>query len=321
MEYTKETYYQKLLELLPESNFTLDIFNGTEQPCQITCKKCNTVHKFAYAGLIARRARRNCKNVCKNCEINAWTNKQIEAEHKAKNMLKNKKTIQLISGLKSWASREEAVWKCTKCNHIFSRTPQVMFTLGSLNCPWCETRPQTYTEEMIKTQTQELWGNEYTILQINNIERNKNGSRRILVCHNKCGFKYNVSQYNFLHGQGCPRCKQSHGEWKLAKYLTKYNFKYQQQFPIYAEGHHLKLDFYLEENNQKFAIEYNGIQHYQPIEYFGGLKGYQIQQFRDNIKINYCKENNINLIIIPYNDESLINSDKLAQRLSDQVTE
>lgn len=320
MAYTKEEYYQYLQTILPESDFTLTTFNGTELPCKITCNICGTTHDFSQAALITRRARRNCKNVCKNCEHNDWTQRQKAAENKAKFLLEQKKTIELVDGLKSWGSKEVAIWKCLKCNHTFERAPSIMFTQNSLFCPWCETHPFVYTEEMIKEKTYELWGTEYTLLNISSLQ-NKNGSKRIIVCHNNCGFKYSVSLWNFLHGQGCPKCKSSHGEVKVRKYLNEHNFKFQEQYSIFIDNTYLRFDFYLEENNQKFAIEYNGIQHYQPVHYFGGIEGFQKQQKRDELKNQYCCSHKINLIVIPYNDESLINSEKLAQRLRGQAAE
>lgn len=323
MKYTKETYYQYLLKLLPESNFSLDVFFGTEKPCKITCLTCGAHLSFSQAALLARRARRNCKNVCHNCENNDWTKRQQNAKNKALYKLARKQTIQLIGNIKTWSSREPVEWKCLKCNHTFSRSPFVMFAQNSLNCPWCETHPFEYTEEMIKAQAQELWGSEYSVLQVLNIPREKgNKSRRILVCHNKCGFKYFVNQYHFMHGQGCPHCRTSHGEWKIKKYLDTHGFTYQQQYPIKTDsGRTLKLDFYLEEGARKYAIEYNGIQHYQPIEWFDGEEGFKSQQARDKEKIDYCTQHNIDLIIIPFNDDFIIDNNLLAQRLGGQAAE
>lgn len=317
--YTKETYYKKLMNLLPESNFTLDAYSGTEKPCEITCNICNTHYIFSEANKIARRASRGNKNACKNCENNGWTLRQKEAKNKALYMLEKKQTITLVGEVKSWASKEESVWHCSKCDHNFKRSPFIMFSQKSLTCPWCETHPFEYSKEIIQEKAKELWGNEYTFLDID-IIKNKNGSKRVLVQHNKCGFKYSVSLYNFLHGQGCPRCKISHGEKKVRDYLIKHNFAFQEQYCIETNNTYLKIDFYLEENNKKYAIEYNGIQHYKPIEYFDGEQGYKKQVIRDNYKKEYCKLNNIELIIIPYNDESLLNSEELAQRLHSQVT-
>jgi len=47
-------------------------------------------------------------------------------------------------------------------------------------------------------------------------------------------------------------------------------------------------------------IEYDGIQHFKPIKYFGGEEKFKFQQKTDFIKNEYCKNNNIKLLRIPY---------------------
>ena len=47
-------------------------------------------------------------------------------------------------------------------------------------------------------------------------------------------------------------------------------------------------------------IEYDGEQHFRPIEYFGGQKKFELQQKHDTIKNEYCKNNGIPLLRIPY---------------------
>ena len=59
-----------------------------------------------------------------------------------------------------------------------------------------------------------------------------------------------------------------------------------------------RFDFYLENINHKIAIEYNGMQHYKETDFFvSDLKTFQE---RDKRKAEYCKQNNIELYIIPY---------------------
>lgn len=322
MIYTSETYKEYLQKLLPKSNFELIDFQGTEKPCSIHCKNCNGNTSFTLASNISRRARSGCRNVCTNCEENAWKKKQKDAFNKAQYLLKKKGSIELIGEIRSWGQKEKTEWKCLKCNHTFERSPFSMFqSMGkALSCPWCETHPFEYDEEMIKEKAFEMWGTEFSFLSVDNI-KNKNGSKRILVKHNKCGFSYSVSLYNFLYGQGCPKCKKSHGEKKVRDYLNNYSFSFLEQKVIFINNTYLKLDFYLEEDNKKIAIEYNGVQHYKPVEYFGGEKEYLKQCERDKWKKEYCEENKIELIIIPYNDESLLKTNELAQRLRGQVPE
>ena len=51
------------------------------------------------------------------------------------------------------------------------------------------------------------------------------------------------------------------------------------------------------------CIEYQGIQHYTPIDFFGGENSFIELKNRDKIKRNFCKENNITLIEIKYDED------------------
>ena len=68
----------------------------------------------------------------------------------------------------------------------------------------------------------------------------------------------------------------------------------------FAQRKHFVVDFYIQESN--VIIEYNGIQHYEPIGRFGGKESFIQQQERDMALRQYCKEHGIRLIEIPYWD-------------------
>ena len=65
-----------------------------------------------------------------------------------------------------------------------------------------------------------------------------------------------------LTGQGCPICKESHGERKIRNFLNKYNIKHkgQHMFEDCINIFPLPFDFYLVDLN--ILIEYDGIQHF-----------------------------------------------------------
>lgn len=116
-------------------------------------------------------------------------------------------------------------------------------------------------------------------------------------------------------GGGCPKCCQSRGEAEISRILNKYNIDYisQHKFPnLKCEGY-LKLDFYIPSLN--LVIEYDGIQHFYPVEHFGGEKEFKERQKRDELKNTYCKENRINILRIPYTvkfrDIEMVLSDKI----------
>lgn len=104
----------------------------------------------------------------------------------------------------------------------------------------------------------------------------------------------------------CRFCNISQGELKISEYLNSQNIKYKTQY-IFKECKYIKplrFDFYIPKNN--ICIEYDGQQHFEPINFNGdqdgGIGKFIETRKRDNIKNQYCKENNIELIRIPYWD-------------------
>lgn len=61
------------------------------------------------------------------------------------------------------------------------------------------------------------------------------------------------------------------------------------------------LDIYIP--CKRIAIEYQGIQHYEPVDFFGGKEAYKRRLVLDKNKANLCKKNNIILITWDYNEE------------------
>ena len=105
-----------------------------------------------------------------------------------------------------------------------------------------------------------------------------------------------------INGSGCPKCKESIGEKIIRDILDWKNVFYQCQksFDNCKNINKLTFDFYLPKYN--ICIEYDGEQHYKPIEFFGGSISLKKQKIRDGIKTRFCKENDIKLIRIGYNE-------------------
>ncbi len=62
----------------------------------------------------------------------------------------------------------------------------------------------------------------------------------------------------------------------------------------------MRFDYYL----KKFSalIEYNGEQHYLPVKCWGGEEGLRKRRECDTLKEEYCRKNNIPLLIIKYDE-------------------
>jgi len=122
----------------------------------------------------------------------------------------------------------------------------------------------------------------------------------IIICPKHGEFEQNPSHH--LQGHGCPKCFRSKGEEEIEKLLknNNINFKSQVTFNGCKYKKPLRFDFYLPDYD--ICIEYDGIQHFEPVMYWGGENGFKEQQIKDKVKTKYCKDNKIKLIRIPYTE-------------------
>jgi very-short-patch-repair endonuclease len=117
--------------------------------------------------------------------------------------------------------------------------------------------------------------------------------------------------HKHLQGQGCPKCNSSKGERKIMDWLNVNNIEHikEKRFPNCKHKYTLPFDFYIPSLNM--CIEYDGEQHFVPMR-FNGEDGemehkLSIVQLRDSIKTQYCIDNGINLLRIPYTKFKNIN--------------
>ena len=102
-----------------------------------------------------------------------------------------------------------------------------------------------------------------------------------------------------------PKYGTSKLEKKFAKeFLDKLGVKYEEQF--YAESIKRYYDFYLPDRD--ILIEYQGVQHYRPVKYFGGEDAYKKQVEIDNLKRDNASKEDLWLVEIPY---TLDNKEKI----------
>ena len=165
---------------------------------------------------------------------------------------------------------------------------------------------QRKTKETFIKQSTKIHGNLYNYNSVEYI----NHHTKVKIYCNKCKIIFEQRPGSHLQGKGCRTCKLSKGEKKIKEYLEKYNYKFTQQkkFKDLKDISYLSFDFYIKYNNKKYAIEYDGMQHFFPIDYFGGDEALKKNNKRDLIKTKYCIDNDIILIRISYNDYKEVDS-------------
>lgn len=121
-------------------------------------------------------------------------------------------------------------------------------------------------------------------------------------------FYFETKPRNLLYGKstGCPYCSETLGERKMREILVnEKNLNIQLQYIIPECKYERPLRFDACDIDNMILFEYQGQQHYYPVDFAGkgsewAEKQFQLTKARDKIKVDYCNKNNIPLIKIPY---------------------
>lgn len=114
--------------------------------------------------------------------------------------------------------------------------------------------------------------------------------------------------------------RASRGEIKIEEILEQNDMIFQEEYAFAdlrsENGRLLRFDFAVfdEDGNIDFLIEYQGKQHYEPSNKFGGKKGLFQQQHNDNKKRRFCALHGLRLVEIPYTDEDIISYDYIMEK-------
>lgn len=171
--------------------------------------------------------------------------------------------------------------------------------LNGTECPKCSKKISKHTTESLIEKLIETRGYKYNYskVQYNNSLKDK----IIIICKEHGEFMQCAN--NHLNGHDCPSCTiKSRGEEEIKEYLLKNNiiFEKEKSFDDCKYKYKLRFDFFIPSKN--LLIEYDGIQHFTPIDFFGGELTYNEELIKTKIKNEYCKNNNINLLRITKND-------------------
>ena len=135
-------------------------------------------------------------------------------------------------------------------------------------------------------------------------------------CKCECGNEIIVSGNHLRsgHTKSCG-CLKSAGEEKINKILSESGINYSAQYTVFINSSYMRFDYAIFDNANKLLrfIEFDGEQHFNPQSNW-----YNNTHKNDLLKNQYCIDNNIPLIRIPYweinnLDLNLILGDKYLQ--------
>lgn len=270
----------------------LEAYAGASIPILHKCKHCGKKWYIRPSDVLNGKSCRECS--CKRCGAYLRKSHTQYVEDLSKININ-------IEPIEDYINTDTAILhKCRVCNHIWPIKPN--HTLAGHGCPMCGFK----TNADAKRKTHDDYVKE--LLMINSdievLEEYVNFNTQILHKCKICGHEWHIDPGHTLRGQGCPICNQSHGEREISQWLKNHSINYipQYKFEDCRDKLELPFDFYIPESN--VCIEYDGLQHFEPIDFFGGEESLKITQQHDNIKTNYCTKKHIVLIRISYSQNT-----------------
>lgn len=298
-KWTKESILLKLTELHPNLDFSNFTFISTNHKSVIICKK-HGPREMKVMNLLRGNGCRLCKPQHQKRSID-----KIILQF---NNIHNFKYEYLFH---EYQNQNQIIEIKCPIHGIFEQ--QIIHHTNGSGCTKCHDR--TFNRKDL----------EQHILKIPKIHRLKfdyldidynyknNGKTFLKLKCLKCSDIFWQNLSNHTNGSGCKKCSdisnQSKGIIKIINFLHQLNINYELEKTFIncinpKTGYKLRFDIYIPILN--YCIEFDGQQHFNNIEYFGGEESLLEIQFRDKIKTEYCKNNDIKLLRIKY-DENIEN--------------
>jgi predicted nucleic acid-binding Zn-ribbon protein len=263
---TNEQLDTRLLNNYPNIKRESDYIDS-KTAIKFSCTKCNRIYK--------KKPKEISKIKC-NC-----TDRRMKYEESLRT-----KDIELLGNYVSM--REKTLHKCKTCDMEFITSPKSI--LSSTNgCPSCSGK--IFSIDKYKS----MLPNNIKLLST---EYKGSHHRHKHLCTD-CNTEFDTKPNYILHmNTNCPVCSKSKGEREIIEFLDLVEIKYEKEYVVKIEDKKLRFDFYIE--SIRTFIEYDGIQHFKPVDIFGGEEYYKKLVEYDGLKNRWCIDNEFELVRIPY---------------------
>lgn len=300
--------FEKELAIANPTVEVLGEYKGSRKPIKVRCKKHDVVWEPSAASILRGSGCNMCKRE-KISKANQGTAKYTDnyLEKYINSHFNEQYTfIRRIKGKSLRLDRVEL-----KCNICGNNRSYLIYNVmrkgnGRFGCYECLKVKARKPEKQFKEELEKYCRGRYTLIG----KYGRANTKTDFLC-NKCNHIFSALPRDIIRGNwGCPRCSQSTGEKYIENYLLEHGigYEYPKMFEDLVDTKKLHYDFYLPDSN--VLIEYQGLQHYEPRDYFGGLKAYKKQLYHDKLKRRYAVNNGYRLLEVAYkeNTQEKVNS-------------
>lgn len=218
------------------------------------------------------------------------------------------KEFQKDNLLKKYCSNECAVkyqfgyGDCKVCGKRYLKGSQYSETCSIQ----CLGESRKLTDDQFEERLESIFGDE-----IVSVSKYDGWYSEVTVMCKLCGKLITRQSATFIHDEtGCTDCSvSSRGERDILLWLNANGISHSRQYTFkdLKNKSRLRFDFAVFKNNKlKALIEFDGRQHFHPVDYFGGDVYFNRLKMSDEAKTNYALKNKIKLIRIPYFKKSSI---------------
>lgn len=193
------------------------------------------------------------------------------------------------------------VWECQcECGNITYVCTNYLTTGNTKSCG-CY-----HKEQISNLARRDLTGQRFGKLIALYPTDKRTDNKVIWHCKCDCGNECEIVSTHLIsgHTSSCGCIRYSIGEERIVKILEENAINYQREYKFTDLGN-LRYDFYLPNYNR--LIEFDGEQHFRDT----GWGNFEGTQQRDQIKNDYAKLHNIQLVRIPYWERNKLTLDLL----------
>lgn len=202
------------------------------------------------------------------------------------------------------------VWWICKNGHSWNSTIASR-SLGA-GCPYCSGRKVGQGNSLLEINADlaQQWDyNKNKDITPNDVTSSSN---KEIWWRCERGHSWKATVAHRSKGRGCPQCYEQRGTKKMYDYLMKKNVSFQIECKIGLENNKpyiFDIGILDAEYNGKIigCIEYHGPTHSNNYSYLGGEDYLKYIQKQDNLKEKICKELNIPLCIITFEERNQMN--------------